>query len=270
MGERIGVIAGAGESPLLALEEAARLGLECVVAGVRGEAQPDIKSRASVFEWIGLTELDKLVSFFKGQSVRKAVMVGAINPKVVLQPKETMDDALFQLIAQIRDKTPTRLIQTLIDYLGAQGIEVVDPSFLLQPYFSPPGLLGAVPPTPAILEDIEFGWERARRLADEDIGQTLAVKDRAVVAVEGMEGTSEAIERAGRLAGEGLVVIKVARTRQDPRIDIPAVGLDTFRRLVKARAAALCFEAGRMPFFQKDESLALADAAGLAVLAKRS
>jgi len=270
MGERIGLIAGAGESPLLALEEAARLGLECVVAGIRGEAQEALKARAAAFEWIGLTELDKLVSFFKRQSVRRAVMAGAIDPKAVLQPQETMDDALFQLIAQIRDKTPTRLIQTLIDYLGSQGVAVVDPSFLLQPYFCPPGLLGSAPPTPAILEDIEFGWERARRLADEDVGQTLIVKDRAVVAVEGMEGTSETIERAGRLAGPGLVAIKVARTRQDPRIDIPAVGLDTIRRLVKVRAAGLCFEAGRMPFFQKEEALAIADQAGLAVLAKRS
>jgi UDP-2,3-diacylglucosamine hydrolase len=270
MGERIGLIAGAGESPLLALEEAARRGLECVVAGLRGEAQPDLKSRAAAFEWIGLTELDKLVSFFKSQAVRRAVMTGAIDPKAALQSQETMDDALFQLIAQIRDKTPTRLIQSLIDYLNGQGIEIVDPSFLLQPYFCEAGLLSAAPPTPSILEDIEFGWERARRLADEEIGQTLAVKDRAVVAVEGMEGTGETIERAGRLAGPGIVVIKVARTRQDPRIDIPAVGRDTFRRLIQARAAALCFEAGRMPFFQKDESLALADAAGLTVLAKRS
>ncbi|MDD8026493.1 MAG: UDP-2,3-diacylglucosamine diphosphatase LpxI [Acidobacteriota bacterium] len=270
MGERIGLIAGAGESPLLALEEAARLGLECVVAGIRGEAQADLKTRAVAFEWVGLTELDKVVSFFKAHSVRRAVMAGAIDPKAVLQPKETMDDALFQLIAQIRDKTPSRLIQSLIDYLAAQGIAVVDPSFLLQPYFCPPGLLGSAPPTPAILEDIEFGWERVRRLADEDIGQTLAVKDRAVVAVESMEGTNETIERAGRLAGAGLVVIKVARTRQDPRIDIPAVGLETIRSLIRARAAALCFEAGRMPFFQKDESLALADAANLIILAKRS
>ncbi len=270
MGERIGLIAGAGESPLLALEEAARQGLDCAVAGIRGEASPDLKTKTAAFEWIGLTELDKLVSFFKGQGVRRAVMAGAIDPRAVLQPKETMDDALFQLIAQVRDKTPTRLIQSLIDYLGAQGITVVDPSFLLQPYFCPAGILSSTPPTPAILEDIEFGWERARRLADEDIGQTLIVKERAVVAVEGMEGTDETLKRAGRLAGEGIVMIKVARTRQDPRIDIPAVGLETMRGLIRVRAAALCFEAGRMPFFQKDESLLLADANGLAVLAKRS
>ena len=270
MGERIGLIAGAGESPLLALEEAVRQELECAVAGIRGEASPDLKTRTAAFEWIGLTELDKLVSFFKGQGVRRVVMAGAIDPRAVLQPKETMDDALFQLIAQIRDKTPTRLIQSLIDYLGAQGIAVVDPSFLLQPYFCPAGILSSAPPTPAILEDIEFGWERARRLADEDIGQTLIVKERAVVAVEGMEGTDETLKRAGRLAGEGIVMIKVARTRQDPRIDIPAVGLETMRGLVRIRAAALCFEAGRMPFFQKNESLLLADANGLAVLAKRS
>ncbi len=270
MGNRIGLIAGAGEFPLLALEEARRQGYACVVAGIRGEAVPDLKVGVEAFEWVGPHELDKLVSFLKGQGIVRAVMIGKIDPRTVYQPKETLDEALFQLLAQVKDKTPTSLIQSIIGYLESQGIVVADPSFLLQPLFCEAGILTATPPTPAILENIEFGWERARRLADEEIGQTLAVKDRTVVAVEGMEGTDEAIKRAGRLAGEGLVIIKVVRTRQDMRIDVPAVGRETLRTMIRVKAAALCIEAGRMPFFQKEESIALADANGIAVLAKKA
>jgi len=108
----------------------------------------------------------------------------------------------------------------------------------------------------------------ARSIADLDIGQTIVVKDKAIVAVEAMEGTDETIRRAGRLAGPGIVAIKVGRTRQDMRIDVPAVGLETMRVLVAVHGAALVFEAGRVPFFQKEEALALADANGIAVLAR--
>jgi hypothetical protein len=270
MGDRIGLIAGAGEFPLLALKEAKKQGLICIVAGIRGEALPELKAVADAFEWVGPTELDKLVSFLKSQDIRRTIMAGKIDPRSVVSPKETLDEALFQLIAQVKDKTPTSLIQSLIDYLAAQGIVVVDPSFLLRAFFCEAGLLTAAPPTPEILDDIEFGWSRARRLADEEIGQTIVVKDRVVVAVEGLEGTDETIKRGGRLAGDRMVVIKVGRTRQDMRIDVPAVGLETLRNLVRAKAAALCFEAGRMPFFQKNDAIALADESGIVVLAKNS
>jgi DUF1009 family protein len=109
----------------------------------------------------------------------------------------------------------------------------------------------------------------AKTLADADIGQTLVVKDRAVVAVEGMEGTDETIRRGALLAGDGVVVLKTGRTRQDMRIDVPMVGRETVRTLVNVRAAALVIEADRVPFFQKEEALETAGRAGLAVLVRR-
>jgi hypothetical protein len=118
------------------------------------------------------------------------------------------------------------------------------------------------------MEDIEFGWAQAKVVADLDIGQTVVVKDKAIVAVEGMEGTDETIKRAGRLAGEGVVAIKVGRTQQDMRIDVPAVGLETMRSLAIVRAAALSFEAQKVLFFDKEEALALADANRISVIAK--
>jgi hypothetical protein len=259
MGERIGLIAGSGEFPLLALEEAGRRGFGCVVAGVRGQARPELKLKAESFEWIGPAEIDKLLSFLRAHGVTRVLMAGKIDPRTVARA-EHFDEALSRMGAGAPDRMPATLLRSLIDFLAREGLEVIDPTFLLEPYFCPPGVLTAAAPGPDVLDDAAFGWGRARRLADEDIGQTLAVKNRTVVAVEGLEGTDEAIKRAGRLAGPGVVVIKTVRSRQDMRIDVPAVGLETVRALVGVRAAALCFEAGRMPFFRRAEATALADA----------
>ncbi|MBN1222376.1 MAG: LpxI family protein, partial [Candidatus Aminicenantes bacterium] len=162
------------------------------------------------------------------------------------------------------------LIKTVIGLLEAQGITVLDPSPFLASAFCGEGLLSNRKMTGELETDIDFGWKIARRAADLDIGQTIIVKDRAVVAVEGMEGTDDAIERGGLLAGLGTTVIKVSRTHQDPRIDLPAVGLNTIKAMVTAGCAALCIEADRVPLFQKEEALALADAHNIVILAKKA
>ena len=112
-----------------------------------------------------------------------------------------------------------------------------------------------------------FGWGIARKLADLDIGQTVIVKGKAIVAVEGIEGTDEAIKRAGELAGKGIVVVKVSRSYQDPRIDLPAVGLETVKSLIQAGGQGLGFEARKIPFFQKGEAISLADDHGVSIIA---
>ena len=269
MGPRIGIIAGSGRFPLEALNIAKSLGFTCVVAGIRGEALPEIKLQADVFEWVGTDELFKLLTFFKSQDVRETVLVGKVEPRVLVQ-KDLQDSELARLLVKAKDRTPTTVLSTLIDYLAAQGVTVKDPTFLLESFFCPEGVLSRGTPSPEVVDDIEFGWPLAKTVADLDIGQTVVVKGRAIVAVEGMEGTDEAIRRAGRLAGDGVTALKSRRTRQDPRIDLPAIGLETIRNLVKIRAAALCFEALGVAFFQKEEALALADEHGLAVMAKRA
>ncbi|MDP2914607.1 MAG: UDP-2,3-diacylglucosamine diphosphatase LpxI [Candidatus Aminicenantes bacterium] len=267
MGPRIGIIAGSGRFPLQALDIAKSLGYTCVVAGIRGEALPELKIKADAFEWVGTDELFKLLTFFKSQDVRETVLLGKVEPRVLVQ-KDLQDEELVRLLVRAKDKTPTAVLSSLVDYLAAQGVTVKDPTFLLESFFCPEGVLSRTTPSPGILEDIGFGWPLAKAVADLDIGQTVVVKSRAIVAVEGMEGTDEAIKRAGRLAGEGLTALKTRRTRQDPRIDLPAVGLETIRNLVKIRAAALCVEALGVAFFQKEEALALADEHGLVVMAK--
>jgi UDP-2,3-diacylglucosamine hydrolase len=269
MGERIGLIAGAGTIPLLALAEAKAQGWSCAVAGLRGNAPPEIQSQADIFVWIDPAEADKLIAFFKEQGVRRVLLAGKFDPRLVLQ-KDGPGETFRRFLAGVKDKTPTGLIGAFIEFLAGQDLSVIDPAFLLARFFCPAGRLASTQPSPAVLEDIDYGWDKARRLADEDIGQTLVVKDRSVIAVEGLEGTDETIKRAGRLAGAGVVVIKIARTRQDMRIDVPAVGVETMRNLVRIEAAALCLEAGRMPFFDRTEAVALADANRIAVLARNA
>ena len=268
MGERIGLIAGAGSFPLLALLEAhPRPAREYarrfdVLGGLRGEARREIGAGAEAVDWFSGAELGRLIAFFKDKGIRRVLMAGKIDPRVVFSA-EIPDAAAQAFLAKTPDHTASGLIGALIEFLAGEGLSVMDPAAWLAPFFCAAG-----PLTAGVLADIEFGWARARRLADEDIGQTLVVKDRAVIAVEGLEGTDETIKRAGRLAGTGIVVLKAARTGQDMRIDVPAVGAETLRSLVRVGAAALCFEAGRVAFFDRDESLALAEANRIAVLAR--
>ncbi len=267
MGERIGLIAGAGGFPLLALREAHRQGLSCVVAAVRGEARTEIGAGAEAVQWFAPAELGRLIAYFKEQGVQKVLMAGKIDPRSI-DAASSPDAAARAVLGKAADRTPAGLIKALLETLAGAGLSVLDPGTWLAPYFCPAGPLTPAPLPPDVAADIEFGWGRVRRLADEEIGQTLAVKNRAVVAVEGLEGTDEAIKRAGRLAGPGVVVLKAARTRQDLRIDVPAVGAETLRSLIRVGGAALCIEAGGVAFFDRPEALALAEANGVAVLAR--
>ncbi len=267
MGRRVGIIAGGGEFPLRALAEAKKLGWFCPVAGLRGTASPELEQEAEAFIWVGPLELQKLISFFKSRDVSEAVMFGKVEHRLIFADGFPAGQ-IEALGLHPPDLSPSHLLMSLMECLEARGLKILDPSAFLAPYFCREGLLGTVDGGRPVADDAAFGWPLVKALADLDIGQTLVVKNKAVVAVEGMDGTDETIRRGAALAGEGIVVLKTARTRQDARIDVPMVGRETIRVLIEARAAALVLEAGRVPFFQKEEALALADAAGLAVLAK--
>ncbi|MGB8952052.1 MAG: UDP-2,3-diacylglucosamine diphosphatase LpxI [Candidatus Aminicenantales bacterium] len=267
MGTRIGLIAGSGEFPFLAVEEARKQGYECIVAGIRGEAASILKMKADAFEWVEPAEIVQLLTFFRKHEIREILMVGKIQPRTIYA-RGLAEKAALDLLAPLPSRSPSTVLRALMGVLAREGMTVKDPSFLLHPYFCRAGVLSEVQPAAEILDDITFGWSIAKSIADADVGQTIIVKNKAVVAVEGMEGTDEVIRRGGRLAGEGIVVIKVARTDQDMRIDIPTVGLETMKNLIRVKGAALCFEALRMPFFQKEETLALANANGIAVVVR--
>ena len=268
MGNTRGIIAGSGEFPSFLIQEVQKRGYRCIVAGIKGEAHGSLEDMADEFSLFDSKQISDLVAFFQTHGVTQSFFAGKVDHRRIFR-KKSFDPRLLLLMAKLKDKSPSQLIRFFIEYLESQGIEVMDPTEMISPLFCEEGILGQRKPIKSIERDMNFGWEKARHLADLDIGQTIVVKDGAVVSLEGMEGTDAAIERAGQLAGEGTVVVKVSRTFQDMRVDLPAVGLSTVNAMIRAGAGALCIEAGRMPFFQKAESLQLADQHNIVVVARK-
>ena len=267
MGRRIGVICGAGTFPRLAVAEVCRLSGDCVVAGIRNQADPGLSRGPYPFEWFEAGELSRLISYFAAHHINQAVMVGKINPTLIYRP-EAWDESSRRLIEAAGARSPAALLGLVIQHLSERGIEIISPAFLLEPYFCRPGIMTSAVLSPAAEAAIAFGMKAARIMADLDIGQTVVVKDGVVAAVEGLEGTDEAVRRGGKLAGPGTVVVKVGRTDQDMIIDVPAVGLETLKAMAESGAAILAIEAGRVAFFQQEEAIALAESRGITVVAK--
>lgn len=267
MGERIGILAGRGAFVSWALAELKGRGFSCVVAGLEGEAESGLESRADVFQWIKPGEVAKAISFLKSHSVRTVMMLGKLRPELIFR-REDFDAAAAILWDRIEEKSPAGILKAVIEFIEQEGLRVVSPDSLLEPQFCRAGVLTSDRPEVALVEDIDFGLRIAKRLADLEVGQTVIVKDKVIVAVEGMEGTDQTITRGRELAGRGIVAAKAGRTWQDLRVDVPAVGLATVQSLIRAGGAGLGLEAGKVAFFQREEAVELADAHGLHIVVR--
>ena len=267
MGQRIGIIAGGGRFVPAAILDFQKRGMTCVVAGIEWEASRRIARIASVFQWVSIGEPLRAASFFKENGADSVIMLGKVRPSAISRA-ENLDRETRLLLDSLKDQSATAVLRAAVAFLGSQGIRVLDPGPYLEPYFCEPGQLTQTGPPAAAEADIDFGLPLARRLADLDIAQTLVVRRRAVVAVEGMDGTDATIRRGAKIAGAGFSVVKAGRTVQDMRLDVPAVGLDTVRAIVRAGGAALGLDASKVAFFQKSEAVILADSHGLAIVAR--
>jgi DUF1009 family protein len=202
--------------------------------------------------------LGGVIRFFKAHGVRRALMIGRVKHASIFSIW-TADAKFLRFLARIKDRTTTSLLATLVDFFSAEGIEITDSTFFLKDY-----LVAAKNYTPrikvkaALAREIEFAWEKAWGIAALDIGQTVCVKNRAVVAVEAMEGTDQAIARAAAIAGAGLVVAKVSRPGHDMRFDVPVVGMRTMGILAESRAAAFVLDAGKTLMLDQAEMIARA------------
>jgi DUF1009 family protein len=267
MGRGIGIIAGSGRFVAEAIAGLRRSGLRCAVLGIKGESGPGLKGAADAFLSVAPGELDRAVTFFKSRGVSEILLLGKIRPDVVFG-RENFEETAWRRLERVGTRSAPAVLEAAFALLEAQGLKILSPGPLLAPYFCRPGMLTRTDPSPAELRDIDFGLDIAREAADLEIGQTLVVKDRAVVAVEGMEGTDRAILRGGRLAGAGFVVVKAGRTIQDLRVDVPAVGLDTVKTLLRAGGTALGLEAGKVAFFQREAAVSLADARSASIVVR--
>ena len=262
----LGLIAGKGRFPFLVAEEARQEGYRVVCCGIASESDPAIEKLTDVYREVKLGQLKRLRDFFKSEGVSKAVMAGKIEKVRIFQGHVEPDLEMAKVLLKVRDFRDDSLLGGVADYLASHGIELQDSTRFLTRSLPGRGVLGKKKPSREVQEAIEFGWRTAKALAGLDIGQTVVVKRKAVLALEAIEGTDETIRRGGALGQGDVIVVKVAKPNQDMRFDVPAVGLGTLERLMEAKAKALAFEAGKTLFLDLEKFIQGADRAGIAVV----
>jgi UDP-2,3-diacylglucosamine hydrolase len=275
--ERIGLIAGNGKFPMLVLDAARARGAEVVVAAIKEETFPEIESHgAAAVYWMSLGELGRLIDTFKREGVRRAIMAGQVKHKQIFSSIRP-DWRLAKLLLSLGTRNTDSLLGAVAKVLADEGITLEDSTSFLQPLLARAGVLTHRQPTEAEQKDMAYGRQVARHLAQFDIGQTVVVAEAACVAVEAMEGTDAAIERAGRimaaLEGESstlrrhLTVVKVGKPNQDMRFDVPVVGVKTMEVMRQAGATCLALDAGKCLLVDGDAVITAADAAGICIVA---
>ncbi len=264
--KKIGLIAGNGKFPLLFARAAHRQGIDVVAVAIKKDTSPWISPLVKKVYWITLKEYSRMFEIFKNEGIQKVIMAGQVNPQNLFY-KDVGDEALQKLLAAVKDKRPDTVFGAVADKLKENAIELVDSTLFLEDYLAKAGTMTKIEPDAQTWSDIRFGYEMAKRMAGLDIGQTLVVKNGAIVAVEAIEGTDAAIVRGGRLANGGIVVIKVSKPNQDMRFDIPVVGPMTIRHLSKARGKCLAIEAHKTLVIDRESCIRAAEKKGIAIVA---
>ncbi len=256
---RIALIAGSGTLPETFRKEALSKGEEVFTIGIEGITEIEAE------EVLPMGKVSKLVNILKSKGIRNIVMLGKFEHKLIYKDIFNMDLKAFSILLKSKTKKPADLISSFIKYMEGEGFKFIDPKPFLSSILSEGGLMNNINPSKEAMEDAKFGFCIAKKVADMDVGQTIVVKDRAVVAVEAMEGTQKTIERAGKIAGKGCRVIKVGRSNQDFRIDVPTVGIDTIEIMKEIGADSLFLEEKNVYMVDKESLLSLADKYNISV-----
>jgi DUF1009 family protein len=268
---RIGLIAGNGRFPFLVLQGARGLGHDVTVIAVKEEAFPELEQAArdagAELHWVSLGHLGKCIKLLKAAGATRAVMAGQVKHAKIFSGI-VPDLTLLSVLTKLRARNTDALISAVAEVLRNEGIELLDSTVFLEPLLARPGVLSRRAPTAEEQEDFAFGYRMADAIAALDIGQTIAVKAKAVVAVEAMEGTDAVIRRAGSIAGAGARIVKVAKPNQDMRFDVPVVGVATIDAMKATGATAITIDAGKTLVVDGDRFVQAADAAGIAVVGR--
>lgn len=260
--EPLGLIAGNGRFPFLVAAAARRAGRPVIAVAIREEADAALEAEVDRFRWVGLGQLGLAVEALREGGAREAVMAGQVRHRQIFSGV-VPDLKLMGALARLAFKNTDSLIGAVADVLEREGIRLLSSVELLADQLASPGAMTRRKPSSAQREDVAYGVKVARALTSLDLGQTVVIKDRAAVALEAMEGTDEVIRRAGRLAGPGASVVKLAKPRQDLRFDVPVVGPGTLLAMREAGAAVLAVEAGRTLLLDREAFLADAERAGV-------
>ena len=264
--ERVCLIAGSGRFPFLFSQAAKRKGVEVIVIGITGETPKGLSEWVDRIYWIRIGELKKLIAILKKEKIKKVIMVGRITKDHLFVSPETFDSELNRLLDNLPDKMDERLLKAIAGRLKQEGIDLINSTTYLEELLPEKGVLTKRRPSAAEMQDAKFGAAIAKEIASLDIGQTIVVKNKAILAVEAMEGTDNTIKRGGELGKEGAVVVKMSRAEQDMRFDLPTVGPRTIHSLIQVKATLLAIEAKKTILIDADETIRLADEYGISIV----
>jgi DUF1009 family protein len=264
--KKIGLIAGTGELPMAIASEARSLGYRVIAIALEPLADESLSSYVDEIKWVNVGKLGKILDSLKKFDLKEAVMAGKVSKTLLYKSKITPDLRAMKLLFSLKDRSDDSVLLAITKELEKEGVHLVDITHFSSGLVTPDGILTEQRPTENEMRDIEFGWKIAKEMGRLDIGQTVVVKDRAVMAVEAIEGTDEAIRRGGKLAGKGAVVVKVSKPNQDMRFDVPVVGSDTLKSMHEVNARVLAVESGKSIILNRSKLVKESGRAGIVII----
>ena len=265
--KKIGLIAGVGRLPVEFARAARGMGVHVIGVGVLPEVDPELSQVTHTYENINIAKLDRIFKVFKREKVTEITLLGKITKELVYAHREMPDLRVLKIFSRIKNFSDDTLTLALVEELAAEGITVLDQTELLRPLMPEPGVLTKRKPTDTELADMRFGLDMAKKIGGLDIGQTVIVKNRAIMAVEAIEGTDACIRRGGQLGRGGVTVAKSAKPKQDMRFDVPGVGPDTVNSMIEAGAVALVIEAAKTLVVDRETMVNKANQHGITIVA---
>jgi len=262
----LGIVAGNGQFPLEIAENARARGLKVVSVAIKDEADPRIESLSERCTWVRLGQLGKLVKTLSQSGVRQVAFAGGVT-RVNFVTGFSMDWRAVKMLSKLRSFNDDSILRGIIGEIESSGMEVIAASILLDKSVPKPGAITKRLLSEAEKTEARIGWEAARAIGNLDIGQSVIVRNKTIIAVEAVEGTDATIMRAGAVRGDGGVLVKLAKPIQDLRIDLPAVGVKTIELMHQNRLTALVIEAGRSIILEPQEVLQKAQSVDIAVSA---
>ena len=265
--ETLGIIAGNGAYPKELAAAARRSGVKTIIAAAFiGETDPALGQHVDAIEWLRVGQLSRLLKVLAEAKVRHAVMAGQIAPKNLFDLRP--DWKALLLLAQLKERNAESIFAAIAAELGKAGVELLPATSFLEDQLAQAGLIAGSALSRREENDLNLGWKMAKEIAQLDIGQTVIIKNGTVLAVEGFDGTNETILRGGRLARKGAIMIKVAKSNQDMRFDVPVIGLETVRTASEARVRVIAVEAARTLLLEKNAIIEMANRSGISIFAR--
>ena len=266
--KRIGLLAGIGRLPVEFARAACGMGFAVTAIALTPDVDAELKTVATEYHEISIGQLDEIINTLSAAGVQEATMLGKVTKELLFAGQVAIDERMKRLLAGLKDFSDDTIMLAFVKELASVNIGVLDQTQFIRVLLPAPGVITKRQPTHEEAEDMEFGLSMARAIGGLDIGQTVVVKDKAVMAVEAIEGTDACILRGGQLGRGGVTIAKTAKPNQDMRFDVPAVGPNTLQAMIQAKATALVMEAGRTLLVDRKRVIELADANNITIVVK--